>query len=186
MTLKELGDFLERENGDEVAYLEHGDSDVWVYGLQNSKYTFHFSVQTGDDEIEKIQARNTEWIKEHVGSLEYVEPPVFVREAVDSRVEFVEDPHALCPLNYTCDNCGSEYSVDVTPKMDLVVDGYYVQRFIEEYCPECGEPMIERVTFDQPGRYQVDYFREDVPAEDQVDLKEEVEITDYTWRHARR
>jgi hypothetical protein len=171
LVLKDLGEFLKRADGDnEVAYLERVDEDLWVYALPNLHYTFHFSVHTSDGEIEKIQARNMEWIKKHAPVFEYVQPPDFVRDAVEERVELVEDPDALAVLKDTCVRCQEEYLVDVTPKTDLLIDGYYAQRMIEEYCPDCGQPLIQRSTFHPPKQYD----------------SEEVDISEYTWRHARR
>jgi len=174
MVLKELGEFLKRANGDEVAYLQRGDEDLYVYALPNSKYTFHFSIQSKSGKVEKIQARNMEWVDKHVAVFEYVEPPGFVRNTVGERVELVEDPDALAVLEDECARCMEEYVVDVTPKVDLLIDGLYAQRIVEEKCPDCGQPLISRHTFQPPKQY----------SEDLVDEGES--ISDYTWRHARR
>ncbi|WP_336327594.1 hypothetical protein [Halovenus sp. HT40] len=174
MVLKEFAEFLKRANGDEVAYLQRGDEDIWVYALPKLKYTFHFSIQSEDGEVKKIQARNLDWIDKHVAVFEYVEPPTVVSDTVEERVELVEDPDALAVLKDTCVRCQEEYLVDVTPKIDLLIDGYYAQRMIEEYCPDCGQPLIQRSTFHPPKQYQEEF------------QQEEIDISEYTWKHARR
>lgn len=175
MVLKELGEFLKRANGDdEVAYLQRGDEDIWVYALPKSKYTFHFSIHSKSGDVEKIQARNMDWIDKHVAVFEYVEPPGFVSDTVSECVELVEDPDALAILDDTCIRCQEEYLVDVTPKIDLLIDGLYAQRIVEEECPDCGQPLISRHTFQPPKQYSEDF------------LDEGEGISNYTWRHSRR
>jgi len=126
-----------------------------------------------------------EWIRRHLGFDKYMEPPEFVKEAVGERVEFVEEPNAVTFMNQECEKCREEYLVDVAPKIDLLIDGYYAQRIIEEYCPDCGLPLIERNTFNPPRQYDMEFHNENSPAKHQFD-PEELDISNYTWEHARR
>jgi hypothetical protein len=183
--LKDLGEFLKEANGDKAARVERGDQQLWVYALPNANYTFHFSVRTENGTVKKIQARNMEWVTDHVRLFEYVEPPSVVRNAVDERVELVEDPNALAILNEECVKCQKEHLADVTPKIDLLIDGYYAQRVIEEYCPDCGQPLTQRQTFQPPRQYEAAFHNENAPPEHQFE-PEAVDISEYTWEHARR
>lgn len=182
--LMDFGEFLKRLNDEEVAYLQLEGNEHYVYAVANGDYTFHFSVQTQDEEVIDIHARKMEWIQKHVVEFEYVMPPTFVRTAVDNRVEIVEDPIAFGILYETCDQCQEEHLADVRPKMDLLVDGKFAQRVTEEYCPECGTPMIDRTTVSQPRLYEWRRFNEDAPPEDQFEITE-TDINSKTWEHSR-
>ena len=179
MILKELAEFLAEADGDTVAHLNVDSGEFWVYALPNADYTFHFSVQTQGEDVVDIQARPLDWVLNHVQLFDYVEPPVFVREAVVKRVELVEDPNALATLDERCVMCNEEYSADVTPKIDLLIDECYGQRIIEEYCPECGQSLIQRKTFNPPRQYAAELHNENADPG-------EVDISNYLWKHARR
>ncbi|WP_159903654.1 hypothetical protein [Salinirussus salinus] len=188
LILKRLGEFLSKTDRDTVAHLPATvgrEEEVWVYSLDNANYGFFFSVHTKDGKVVDIQARRMEWIRRHLGFDKYVEPPDFVKEAVSDRVEFVEDPNALAILDTECVKCNEEYQVDVTPKIDLLIDGRVGQRMIEEYCPDCGYSLTQRQTFNPPKQYEAEFHNENAPPEHQFD-PEEVDISAYTWKHARR
>ncbi|WP_256546702.1 hypothetical protein [Halobellus inordinatus] len=176
---------MKKANGDKVGYLASGAEDIWVYALPESNYTFHFSVHTKDGRVVKIQAREIEWITDHAADFEYVKPPDFVRDVVKERVEIVVDPNALAILEDNCVRCQKEYLVDVTPKIDLLIDGRYAQRVIKEYCPDCDQPLIQRKTFQPPKQYAAEFHNDNAPPEHRFDL-EEVDISSYTWEHARQ
>jgi len=167
--LKELGEFLEKANGEQVAYLESRDENIWMYALPNSDYTFHFSVHTKDGEVQRIQARRLEYIQCDLPLVDYMEPPGFVRDAVDQRVEIIEDPDALAVLEDECIRCMESYVVTVMPKADLLIDGCYSQRLIQKSCPDCGQPLVQRKTWQPPQSYETS----------EVDLSK-------TWSHGRR
>jgi hypothetical protein len=178
-----------QETGKEkAAYIrrQEENQEVYFYALENGGYTFHFLVGTENEKVVDIEAKRVQWILDNLDIREYVEPPDFVCNAVDERVEIREDPFACCKLDDECGSCGKNYFEDVTPKMDLLIDGGYMQRFIEEYCPECGETLIERRTFGRPMMYDLDYCLELRSDEERDDFIEELDITDYTWRHSRR
>ena len=188
LILKRLGEFLSKTDRDTVAHLpatRGREQEVWVYSLDNANYSFYISVHTKDEEVLDIQARRMEWIRRHLGFDKYVEPPDYVKEAVDERVEFVEEPNALTFMDQECVKCQEEYVVDVAPKIDLVIDGYYAQRIIEEYCPDCGQALIERDTFNPPRQYEMAFHDDNVSSRHRFD-PEEVDISKHTWEHARR
>ncbi|EMA11564.1 hypothetical protein SAMN05443574_103298 [Haloarcula vallismortis] len=180
LILKHLAEFLGKTDRDTAAHLSEDDKDaeVWIFSLHNADYGFIFSVHTEDEKVVDIQARDREWILQHLRFDEYVEPPGFVREAVEERVEFAEDPDALATLEDNCLMCSKEYKVQVTPKIDLLIDGWYAQRVIQEYCPECDRSLTQKKTFNPPRQYETGSPYEF--------SSEEADITEYTWRHARR
>lgn len=168
--MKEFAEFLNRADGDKVAYMAVDGVEFWVYAYPNAGYTLHFAVQTQGCEVVELNSCELDWVMEQSPVFEFVNPPSFVSEEVERRVEVVEDPDAVTQLGKECVRCQEDYLVTVTPKLDLLIDGCYAQRIIEEYCPECGQPLVQRKTYPNPSEYEDHY----------------VDVTEHTWRHARR
>jgi len=172
MIFEKFAEFLSKADGDQVAYLETDGIDFWVYALPNNDCTLHFAVQTRDGEVVELNSCELDWVIDQSPVFEFVEPPQFVAEEVENRVGVAEEPDELTQLGKECVRCQKDYLVTVTPKLDLLIDGCYAQRIIEEYCPECGHPLIQRKTYPEPGSYE--------------DIEEDADLSEYTWRHARR
>ena len=163
LIFKRLAEFLSKTDKDTAVHIADApgcDEEIWPFSFHNGGYGFIFSVQTKDEKVVDIQARQIEWVRRNLGLGEFVEPPDYVGEAVEERVEFREDPNALAVLDARCVRCQEEYFEDVTPKIDLVIDGYYAQRIIEEYCPDCGRPLIQRRTLNPPHQYEPERYNE--------------------------
>jgi len=180
----EMCNFHSQTSDGNVAYNQSTELDKeekWVYAKENGGYTLFFSVHRVDGAITEITGRRLEWIRRFLAmhDVEYVNTtPEQVADAVDERVEIVEEPLDVTPLKTSCSGCGADYLVDVLPKMDLKIDGLRAQRVIEEYCPKCETPMVHKATCESKAPYSLDLAGFDPADFDDSDVN--------IWEHARR
>lgn len=134
-----------------VVYLPAGrdvaSSDgTYLMCRENAGYEFLLSVTVAADEVTEIEAPNPEQVETPSSAQEpeFLETlPDWVADEVDGRVGFMEDPPEIIPFELDCSQCNYESGfVDITPKIDLRIDGTAVRRVIEEYCPDCGHPSV--------------------------------------------
>jgi hypothetical protein len=118
----------------------------WIFTLENEGFLFNLSVhdREGSDRLD-IRSRGLRWIGHEVYNREMTlrEPCERVLNAVDERVGFCEDGLDIDEIFVACTGCDATFEIGVMPKMDLVIDGYPAQRYFQEYCPECGEEIVD-------------------------------------------
>lgn len=165
--------------GDKVAYLpptEKFPDELWIFDWMNAGYHLNFTVgRREEDKVLEVRGRDIQWIgrKIYNKEMELVQQPCEqVQKLVDESVEIREEPIDVAAMHTSCTGCSKRYSVEVMPKMDLLIDGYPAYRVFEEQCPKCGKQLVDKVVY--PSSEQREYY-------DSVS-----EVEDLLWPHSRR
>jgi hypothetical protein len=148
----------------------------WIFTLQNEGFIFHLSVHDREDSDRlDMRSRGLQWIGSEVYNREMVlkKPCERVLNALDERVEFREDGLDIDEIFIGCKGCDSVFDVTLMPKMDMVIDGCAAERYFLEYCPECGEEIVDVKTYSIADRREY--------ADDPSELDES-----RLWEHSRR
>jgi len=162
-----------------VAYSPSTETDTgrhWIFNWENAGFNFNFVVHDRDGVLGyEVYSKNLRWIGQFIypRKFEYVEEPCEeVSELVEDAVEIREEPLDIGKMELSCPECRTVYWEYVMPKMDLVIHGAPAQRVFVETCPECGEEMVDKKTYDA-GEAS---YPEDVSEIDESKL----------WEHSRR
>lgn len=172
--------FLHETADGNVAYnpaTEEEPEQHWVFNWENAGYNFNFLVSDREDVLGmEIRARDIQWVGQFLYNreIEYVEEPCEqVQQLLSECVEIREEPLDIGEMKKYCSGCHLHHRVNVMPKMDLVIDGEPAQRIFKEQCPECGEDMVAKKTYNIKTEGEYPKERGDLEADD-------------LWRYSRR
>lgn len=162
-----------------VAYSPSSEIDTgrhWIFNRENAGFNFNFVVHDRDGVLGyEVYAKDIQWVGRFLypRNFQYVDELCEeVSELVEDAVEIREEPMDIGTMETYCSGCHTHYEVDVMPKMDLVIHGVPAQRLYVETCPDCGEDLIEKKTYDA---------EETSYPEDASELEET-----RLWEHSRR